>query len=66
MPKETSHCICLSVVLTDSVFEMVKNYYFQVLLEECKYMVKEKEVTKHITEELQPRTKYLRKILVSM
>ena len=66
MPKETSHCICLSVVLTDSVFEMGKNYYPQVLLEECKYIVKETEVTRHITEELQPRTKCLRKTLVSM
>ena len=42
MPKEGSHCICLSVILIDSVFEMGKNYYPQVLLEECKYIVKEK------------------------
>ena len=42
MPKEGSHCICLSVVLIDSVFEMGKNYYPQVLLEEYKCIVKEK------------------------
>ena len=26
MPKERSHCICLSVILIDSVFKMGKNY----------------------------------------
>ena len=30
---------------------MVKNYYPQVFLQECKYIVKEKEVTRHITED---------------
>ena len=41
IPKEGSQCICLSVILIDSVFGTVKNYYPQVFLEECKY-VKEK------------------------
>ena len=43
MPKEGFYCICLSVVLIDSVFKMGKNYYPQVLLEECKYIFKEKK-----------------------
>ena len=30
MPKEGSHCICLSVILIDSVFKIDKNYYPQV------------------------------------
>ena len=30
-----------------------KNYYVQVFLEECKHIVKEKEVTRHITEDLE-------------
>ena len=51
MPTESSHCICISVVLIESVFQMGKNYYPQVLLEECKYIVK-KEVTRHINKEL--------------
>ena len=51
MPNEGCHCTCLSVVF-DSVFRMGKNYYSQVFLEECKYVVKEKEVNRHITEEL--------------
>ena len=37
MPKEGSHCICLSIVLSDSVFKMGKSYYRQV----CKYVVKQ-------------------------
>ena len=40
IPKEGSHCICLSVILIDSA--LGKNYYVQVSLEECKYIIKEK------------------------
>ena len=35
-------CICLSVVLTDSVFKIGKNYYLQGFLEECKYIIKKR------------------------
>ena len=50
--------ICLSVVLVDSVFKVNKNYYLQVFLEECKYFIKGKEVTRHITEELEISSDY--------
>ena len=53
MSKEGSHCICLSMVLIDSVFKMSNNYYPQVFLEECKYIVNKKEVTRNITEDLE-------------
>ena len=43
IPKEGSQFICLSVILIDSVFGTGKNYYPQVFLEECKYIVKEKK-----------------------
>ena len=39
--------------MIDSVFRMGKNYYPQVFLGECKYIVKEKEVTRHIIEDLE-------------
>ena len=39
IPKEGSQCICQSVTLIDSVFKISKNYYLQVFLEECKYMM---------------------------
>ena len=48
MWKYGSQYICLSVILIDFVFKMGKNYYPQ----ECKYIVKEKQMTRHITEEL--------------
>ena len=51
--KEDSHCVCLSVILIDSVLKMSKNYYPQAFVEEYKYIVKEKEVTGHITEDLE-------------
>ena len=43
IPKGGSQCICLSVILTDSIYRTGRNYYPQVILEECKYAVKEKK-----------------------
>ena len=45
--------VFVSVVLTDSVFKMGKNCYTQLFLEECKYILREKEATKHITENIE-------------
>ena len=36
--------------MKDSVFRTDKNYYPQVLLEECKYVVKEKKMPEYITD----------------
>lgn len=30
MPKESSHCICLSVIFIDSVFKIGEKYFSQV------------------------------------
>ena len=40
IPKEGSQYICLLVILIYSVCRKDKDYYPQVLLEECKYVVK--------------------------
>ena len=40
------------MILLDFVFKMGQNHYPQVFLEECKCIVKEKEVTRHITKDL--------------
>ena len=40
----------MSVILIDSVFRTGKNYYLQVFLEECKYIVKEKEMPEYISD----------------
>ena len=53
MSREGSHYICVSMVLINFPFKIGKNYSIQVLLEECKYIFKEKEVARCITEDLE-------------
>ena len=53
IPKEGSQCICLPVTLTDSVYKKDKNYYPQVFLEECKYVVKEKKKSNFIIDSIE-------------
>ena len=53
IPKEGSQFICLSVILMDSVFRTGKNYYPQVFLEECIYVVKEKKIPKYIIDNVE-------------
>ena len=50
MPKEGSHCICLSNILIESVFKIGKSYYPQMPLEKCSYIAKEKKMPKYITD----------------
>ena len=50
LTKEGPECICL---LIDSVFRSVKSYYPLVILEECKYIAKEKKIFGHITSDFQ-------------
>ena len=42
-------CICLSVILFNSVVTIHKDYYTQVFLEKCKYVIKEKKTIFLIT-----------------
>ena len=53
IPKEGSQCIWLSVNLIDSVFSTGNNYYPQVFLEECEYVVKEKNMSKYIVDDME-------------
>ena len=43
IPKEGPDCICLSMILIDSVLKYGKDYYPQIFLEECKYKVIKKK-----------------------
>ena len=45
--------ICLSVALIDSVYRTNKNYYPQMFLEECKFVVKEKKMPEYITDDIE-------------
>ena len=53
IPKEVFQFICLLVILIDTVFKTGKNYYPEVFLEECKYVVKEKKKPKYITDHME-------------
>ena len=48
---EAFHYICLMVILMDSVLKNDDKYYPQVLLEKCKYIIKEKKKHSYIEEE---------------
>ena len=39
--------------MIDSVFRTGKNYYPQVFLEECKYIVKEEKIPKYIIDDIE-------------
>ena len=39
--------------MLDSIFKTAKNYYLQVFLEECKYVVKEKKIHNYITDDIE-------------
>ena len=40
LPKEGSQFICLLVISIDSIFRIGKNYYRQLFLDQCKYVIK--------------------------
>ena len=42
--------------MIDSLYKKDKNYYPQVLLEECKYVVKEKKKSKFVTDHIENST----------
>ena len=39
--------------MIDNVFITAKNYYPQVFLEKCKYVIKEKKISTYITDEIE-------------
>ena len=50
--------------MIDSVFTTSKNYYPQMFLEECKYIAKERQIPKYITDEVEISSGSDRKILM--
>ena len=53
MSKEEAACKCLSVIMLDSVIKVMKKYYPQTLLEECKYKPKKIKMTNLIDVDLE-------------
>ena len=52
MPEENEGYACFSVLLLDSLVKINKKYYPQILLEECKYTIKKKNIINANNEEL--------------
>ena len=45
IPKDNEYWACLFVILLDSIFvNSDKEYYPQIFLEECKYMIKDRKM----------------------
>ena len=51
MPNEILECVCLSIILLDSVYKKDNRYYPQVFLEKCKCVVKEKRIHNYIIDD---------------
>ena len=52
IPKEGPHSVCLSVILIDFVSNRGKSYYLQGISEECKCILKEKKISKYISDDI--------------
>ena len=52
MPKENMLYTCITCITIDSVIKMEKKYFPQVYLEECKYKIKEMQMSRFINTEL--------------
>ena len=53
MPKENAPCMCLSIIMVDSVIKANKKYYSQKFLEECKYVLEKIKIENHIDDDLE-------------
>ena len=53
IPNESLECVCLSVILLDSVYRKDNKYSIEVFFEECKYVVKEKNFHTYIIGDVQ-------------
>ena len=51
LKEDAQQYICLSVILINPVFRTGKNYYPQVFLEECKYVIERKKIPEHIIDD---------------
>ena len=52
MPKENMLYTCITCITIDSVIKMENKYFPQVYLEECKYKIKEMQMSRFINTEL--------------
>ena len=54
IPNDKEYCAFLSVIILDFIFvNLNKDYYPQIVLEECKYAIKDKQILNTINENLE-------------
>ena len=52
VPKENASYKCLSLIILDSVIRANKKFYPQILLEECKYVIRKNKIENLINNDL--------------
>ena len=52
VPKENVSYKCLSLIMLDSVIRVNKKYYPQILLDECKYVIRNNKMENLIDDDL--------------
>ena len=52
VPKENASYKCFSLIMLDSVIRVNKKYYPQLLLEECKYVIRKNKMENLINDDL--------------
>ena len=52
VPKEDTSYKCLSLIILGSVIRVIKKYYPQTLLEECKYVIRKNKMENVINDDL--------------
>ena len=51
-PKENVNLLCIAEIVPHSVCRTKKSYYPQILIEQCKYKEKERQIVNFIDEEI--------------
>ena len=56
MPKENASYKCILLIILDSAVRVNKRYYVQILLEECKYVIRKNKMENLINNDLRLST----------
>ena len=66
MPEYKEFCTCLFVILLDSVVKIGIDYYPQIFLEECKYVIKKKNIINLLTKSWSLMNPMMSLIMISL
>ena len=66
VPKENMHYTCIACISINSVIKMEKKNYPQVYLEECKYKIREIQMSRFINTELDSDSESDAKLMIKL